>query len=246
MKRMLIFAKRNLKEMVRDPMNMGFGIGFPLILILLLSLIQSNIPVEMFQIEHLAPGVAVFGLSFVSLFSGMLIARDRTESFLMRLFSAPMTAMDFILGYILPLIPLAVAQSAVCLITAMCLGMPPSLNMLAMLMTLLPAAMLFISIGMLCGSVMTDKQVGSVCGAILTNLSAWLSGVWFSLDLVGGALKAVANALPFVHAVNAARAAAAGNFAGIWVDIAWVCGYALALTALAVWAFRRQMRAGKA
>ena len=84
--KMLSFASRNSKEILRDRLNLAFGIGFPIVLLLLLSLIQSNIPVELFAIEKLSPGVAVFGLSFISLFSGMVIARDRTRSFMLRLF----------------------------------------------------------------------------------------------------------------------------------------------------------------
>ena len=104
--RMLTFAKRNVKEITRDPLTVIFGLGFPLILILLLSLIQANIPVPLFEIEHLAPGVTVFGLSFMTLFSATLIAKDRQSSFLQRLYTTPMSALDFILGYTLPIIPL--------------------------------------------------------------------------------------------------------------------------------------------
>ena len=71
---MLSFAKRNLKEMMRDPLNLSFLFGFPVVLLLLLSAIQANIPVSMFEIAHLAPGVAVFGLAFLTLFSATLIS----------------------------------------------------------------------------------------------------------------------------------------------------------------------------
>ena len=80
--KMLSFAKRNLKEIIRDPLTIIFGLGFPLILILLLSAIQANIPVPLFEIQHLAPGITVFGLSFMSLFSATLIAKDRSSSLL--------------------------------------------------------------------------------------------------------------------------------------------------------------------
>lgn len=128
--KMLSFASRNSKEILRDRLNLAFGIGFPIVLLLLLSLIQSNIPVELFAIEKLSPGVAVFGLSFISLFSGMVIARDRTSSFMLRLFASPMTAADFILGYTLPLLPMAAAQMAVCYAAALLLGLGFSFNIL--------------------------------------------------------------------------------------------------------------------
>ena len=237
------FASRNVKEILRDPLNLAFGLGFPLAILLLLTAIQANVPVEIFAIEHLTPGIAVFGLSFISLFAGTLIARDRSTSFLMRLFASPLCARDFILGYTLPLIPMAAAQSAVCFCAAMLLGLKPSIHLLMAMVVMLPAALLFIGIGLLCGSILNDKQVGGICGALLTNLSAWLSGTWFDLKLVGGTFKAVADALPFAHAVDAARAAAAGDFGSIFPDLWWVIGYAIVVLTAAVLVFRRKMSA---
>ncbi len=239
--KMRIFASRNTKEILRDPLNLSFGIGFPVVLILLLSAIQGNIPVSLFEIDKLTPGIAVFGLSFVSLFSGMLIAKDRTESFMMRLLTSPMRASDFILGYTLPLIPLAIAQSAICFIVAFALGLKVSANLLVALLVLLPAAVLFIGIGLLCGTIFNDKQVGGICGAILTNVSAWLSGTWFDLNLVGGAFKTIAYLLPFAHAVDAAKAAVAGDYANIFPHLWWVIGYAAVITLIAVFVFKRKM-----
>ena len=64
--RTMTFAKRCGKEILRDPLNLFFGLGFPLVVLLLLSAIQANIPVSMFEIQHLAPGIAVFGLAFLT------------------------------------------------------------------------------------------------------------------------------------------------------------------------------------
>jgi ABC-2 type transport system permease protein len=183
---MLTFAKRCAKEIVRDPINLCFGLGFPLVLLYLLSALQSNIPVPLFEIEHLAPGVAVFGLSFMTLFSATLVAKDRTSSLLQRLYTTPMKPLDFILGYILPLLPISLMQSAICYLVAFFLGLAPSVNILLALVFILPISLLFVALGLLFGSILNDKAVGGICGALLTNLSAWLSGIWFDLELVGG------------------------------------------------------------
>lgn len=240
--KMLAFASRNRKEILRDPLNLAFGIGFPLVLLVLLSAIQSHVPVSLFKIQSLAPGIAVFGLSFVSLFSGMLIAKDRSTSFLTRLFASPLSASDFILGYTLPLLPMAIIQVAICFIASFLLGLPININILITLIVMIPAAILFIAIGLLAGSLLTDKQVGGVCGALLTNLTAWLSGTWFDLNLVGGAFKAIADALPFVHAVEAGKAAIAGNYVSIFPHLWWVIVYAAVILLLAIFAFNKKMR----
>ena len=240
--KMLTFANRNIKEIVRDPLTVGFGLGFPLVLILMLSASQANIPVALFEIAHLAPGITVFGLSFMTLFSATLISRDRGSSLLQRLYTTPLSPVDFILGYTLPIIPVSVAQSIVCYLVAFALGLDVTVNVLFAILFIIPISILFISLGLLFGSILTDKQVGGICGALLTNLSAWLSGTWFDLELVGGAFKKIAYALPFVHAVELERAVLSGNFAGIFPHLWWVLGYALCAIGAAVLLFLKQMK----
>ena len=239
---MLTFAKRNTKEILRDPLNLLFGLGFPLVLILLLSAIQANIPVELFEIQHLTPGITVFGLSFMTLFSATIIAKDRSSSLLQRLYTTPLTPFDFILGYTLPIIPIAVAQCVICYIASIILGLRITVNILYAVIFIIPVSILYIALGLLCGSVFTDKQVGGICGALLTNLTAWLSGIWFDLELVGGVFKKIAYALPFVHAVEIERALLKGDFADIISHILWVLGYAITLLILAILLFLRQMK----
>ena len=240
--RMLTFAGRNTKEILRDPLNLAFGLGFPLVLILLLSAIQANIPVKLFEIQHLTPGITIFGLSFMTLFSATIIAKDRGSSLLQRLYTTPLTSVDFILGYTLPSIPIAIAQSVICYIAAIILGIDITINIIYAVIFIIPVSILYIALGILCGSVMNDKQVGGICGALLTNLSAWLSGIWFGLDLVGGAFKNVSYLLPFAHAVDMERAILAGNFVDIFPHLWWVLGYAVVLLFLAVLLFLRQMK----
>ncbi len=239
--RMLAFAKRNFKEIIRDPLNLSFLFGFPIVLLLLLSAIQANIPVSLFEIQSLAPGVAVFGLAFMTLFSATLIAKDRQSSFMHRLYTTPMTSLDFILGYTLPLIPIALIEGVACFVFSLILGLDFTVNILLSLLFLMPIALLYIGLGLLCGSVFNDKQVGGICGALLTNLSAWLSGIWFDLDLVGGAFKKIAYLLPFVHAVEMERAVILGNLGDSLVHLLWVSGYALCITGGAVLLFLRRM-----
>lgn len=240
--RMLAFFKRTAKEILRDPLNIAFGIGFPLVILLLLSAIQASIPVSLFEIEALTPGISVFGLSFMTLFSAMLIAKDRSSAFLQRLYTTPLTAGDYILGYALPVIPMAVAQSILCYIAALFLGLKITVHILWAVLSVLPIGVFFIGLGLLCGSIFNDKQVGGICGALLTNLAAWLSGTWFDLDLVGGLFKRIAYALPFVHAVELQRAVLRGDFGGVFPHLWWVLGYAGVTFIISILVFTQKMR----
>ena len=239
--RMVTFAKRCAKEMLRDPVNLSFGLGFPLVLLVLLSAIQANIPVPLFEINTLTPGITVFGLSFITLFSATLISKDRESAFLQRLYTTPLRASDFILGYMLPLLPLALGQAFVCYLFAITLGLDFDINVLYAVIGAIPMAVFNIALGLLCGSILGVKQVGGVCGALLTNLSAWFSGVWFDLNLVGGAFRKIANILPFVHAAELEKALFSGNFDVASEHILPVIIYAVLTTAVAVACFLRQM-----
>ena len=128
--KMLTFANRNAKEIIRDPLTLCFGLGFPIVLILLLSAIQANIPVSMFEIDYLTPGITVFGLSFMTLFSATLVSKDRESALLQRLYTTPLTAVDFILGYMLPLLPIALGQTLICYLVAIPLGLALSVNII--------------------------------------------------------------------------------------------------------------------
>lgn len=240
--KMLTFAGRNTKEILRDPLNLAFGLGFPLVLILLLSAIQANIPVPLFEIGHLTPGITVFGLSFMTLFSATTIAKDRGSSLLQRLYTTPLSPLDFILGYTLPILPIAAVQCAVCYLAALFLGLPLTVHILCAILMILPVSVLYIALGLLFGSILTDKQAGGICGALLTNLSAWLSGIWFDLNLVGGIFRDIAYALPFVHAVELERAVLSGNYANMFPHLWWILAYAASAMIAAVLLFLRQMK----
>lgn len=240
--RMFTFAKRCAKEILRDPLNLMFGLGFPIVLLLLLSAIQANVPVKLFEIESLSPGITVFGLSFLTLFSATLIAKDRESSLLQRLYTTPLKPSDYILGYMLPIIPIAITQSVICYLIAIALGLQAAINIIYAILMIVPIAVFYVALGLLCGSVFNVKQVGGICGALLTNLSAWLSGVWFDLELVGGTFGKIANVLPFVHAVELERAMIKGNFSESLSHIYIVLGYAIVIMVGAILLFLRQAK----
>lgn len=240
--RLWSFSTRTAKEICRDPLTVAFGLGFPVILLLLLSAIQANVPVSLFELKSLTPGITVFGLAFITLFSATLIAKDRESAFLQRLYTTPLTAPEFILGYALPILPIALLQGVICYLVAAVLGLKITLQAVLTVLLLLPSAVFFIALGLLCGSIFSVKQVGGICGALLTNLTAWLSGVWFDLNMVGGAFKRVAEVLPFVHAVELERAVLSNNLAGVFPHLWWVLGYAALTGFLAVWAFLHRMK----
>ncbi len=236
------FSSRTFKEIIRDPINLFFGLIFPTILILLLEKIGKNAPVSAFKAEELIPGMTVFGLSFMTLFASLLISKDRESSFLQRLYTTPLRAIDFILGYALPFVPMAVIQSLVCYLLGIFLGIDANINIIFALLAVVPISLYFIFLGLICGSIFNSRQVGGICGALLTNLTAWFSGIWFDINLVGKGFSKIANLLPYTHAVELERLIYNGNFTNISQHIFWIIFYIIISALLAIIVFIRQMK----
>src|SRR5690625_633530 len=237
------FATRNRKEILRDPLSIVFGIGFPLVILILLSFLQKSLPgmSDIFAIENFVPGIAVFGLTFISLFSGMLISGDRSSSYLMRLFTSPLSGIDYIIGYSYPLLPMAILQSAICFLTGVILGMPVSVNILFSIVALIHVAVLFISIGLMMGSVLSQKQMNRA-GVILTNSVGSLSGIMIPLNTIGGTFQTICNLLPFVHAVDLVQSVLSDNNSEVFQHLWGVLVYTAVIFILAVIFFKKKMK----
>lgn len=240
--RMLTFSIRNAKEICRDPLTVSFSLGFPLVVLFLLSAIQANIPVPLFEINSLTPGITIFGLSFMTLFSAMLVSKDRETALLQRLYTTPLTPTDYILGYIIPILPIALAQAIITYVFSIFLGFKVTIGLLYAVLFIIPISVFFIGMGLFFGSILNVKAVGGICGALFTNLAAWFSGIWFDVNLVGGAFKAIADCLPFIHAVEIERALVIGNIEGIFPHIWWIIGYAFLSIFVSIGMFLRQMK----
>ena len=238
----LVFSKRCAKEILRDPLNLIFGLAFPVILILILTVIQKNIPVSIFEIDSLAPGMIVFSFAFIALFSSLLISKDRESTFLQRLFASPMKATDFILGYTLPLVLIALLQAVICFLTGVILGLKINVNIIYAIIAAIPMAVFNISFGLMCGSVLSSKAAGGLCGALFSNLAAFLSGIWLDLKLIGGAFEKFAKCLPFYNAVEVEKAVYMGRFSDVKTEFIIVCAYAAVTLVISIFVFLKQMK----
>lgn len=218
--RSMVFAKRTAKEILRDPLSYIFCLGFPILMLVIMTIVNKSIPaqadMDLFEIEKLAPGMAYFGLSFIMIFTATELAGDRSGALLMRLHASPMKSHDFIVGYTLPMIVISVAQImvtyAAVLVISVIAGIEISpVSLLASVPVLIPSAVLFIAVGLLFGTVFSEKTAPGACSIIVT-VSGMLGAVWMPVDSMGGAILSAAKALPFYHGVRAARLAVSGNY----------------------------------
>lgn len=250
MPKIKVFAVRNAKEILRDPLSYIFALGFPVVMLIIMTAVNSSIPeeagLEIFELRNLAPGVALFGFTFVMLFTSILMAKDRCGRFLGRLYAAPMRPSQFIIGYIAPILALGVLQCLITYAAALIIGFITGENlsiggMVLSIILLIPCLLMFISLGLLLGGIFNDKAAPGIC-SILITVATILGGVWMDIKSVGGGLFKVADILPFFPAVELARGAVNGSSDGTMVYFIITLVYGLAALIGAVAIFRKNMR----
>lgn len=252
MKNTTVFAKRNLLEVFRDPLSWIFCIAFPIVMLVIMSIVNSAIPKEgmtLFRIDNLAGGIAIFGQMFVMLFTAIAVAKDRSGAFLTRLYSSPMKSSNFVFGYILPMLLTAVIQVIVSLIAAVVISFISDyeLSVLGLLFTVvavIPSALMFSAIGFLFGALFNEKAAPGIC-SIIISLGAMVGGIWFDVEGVGGFMYKIGRCLPFLYATKLARAAITLDFGvkEFLIPLGVVVFAAIVLTVLASVVFNSKMRA---
>ncbi len=237
--RMLNFAKRNFKELIRDPLSLIFEIILPIFLLFIFQ--QINIPGEVYKLENFTPGIIVFGFSFITLFTATLVSKDRTSSLLIRLGTSPMKSHDYILGYIISLIPIIIVQDILFFVTAIILGFGFSVNMIFTILISLIVSIMFISLGILIGSLVSEKATGGI-GSIVVQLVCFTSGMYFSKDLIGNVFAKVCEVLPFESCLNIVKGVLNNNFDIISTqNIIVFTLYTIGVLVLSIVAFKKKM-----
>jgi len=235
-------AKRNFKEMLRDPISTGLELGIPAGFLVIFWALGRSLGDESFlTTTMLVPGIAVFGFAFLLMFSAMMLSRDREGALLSRLLTAPLKPRDFILSYSLPYIPMVVLQIALCFGIGALLGLETPGNAGLAFLALLVMGICCVELGMILGLLFNVNQASGV-GSVIITLVALLGGIWIDIEAIGGVFYGIGNALPFAHAIDAARDAMIGaGFSSIATDFYWVLGYTVVFFALGTFLFRWRM-----
>ncbi len=237
--RMLNFAKRNFKELVRDPLSLIFEIALPIFLLFIFQ--QFNLPDSVFKIENFTPGIILFGFSFITLFTASLISKDRSSSLLIRLGTSPMKSSDYILGYILSLMPIIIIQNILFFIVAILLGLSININILFTILISILISILFITLGILIGSLVSEKASGGV-GSVIVQLVCFTSGMYFPKEMVGKVFSTICSLLPFEGALNIIRSALNNKLSDITInDILVFIIYTAVVIILSIIVFKKKM-----
>lgn len=247
------FTIRNIKEISRDPLSYIFCLGFPIVMLIIMTLVNESIPPEanmtVFRTDKLAGGIAVFGQTFTMLFTALNVSKDRSGAFLVRMYASPMKSSDFICGYILPMLIISAVQTAlsftVSLIISLINGTDINpLGLLTALITLIPSSVMFIGFGLLFGTVFNEKSAPGLC-AVIISIGSFLGGIWFDTEATGGVMLKICKALPFYYCTKTARSSIALSFGFdefiLPLIITVICG--LIMSVLSSVVFRSKMKA---
>ena len=237
--RILNFAKRNFKEIIRDPLSIIFSVLLPLILLFVFK--QINIPSESYELHNFTPGIIVFGFSFITLFTAMLISKDRTTSLLVRLGISPMKPIEYILGYMLSINPIIIIQNTLFFILAIILGLSFSINIIWAILISIVIAILFIAIGIIIGSLFSEKASSGI-SSIIVQLVCFTSGMYFPRELLGDVFSKICEFLPFESCVTIIKGIMNNNLEIISArNIVVFCTYTIAILVISVIVFKKKM-----
>lgn len=248
-----VFASRNLKELMRDPLSYVFCLGFPIVMLLIMSIVNDSIPAEVnmtiFNINNLSAGVAVFGFTFIMLFMALQVSKDMSGAFLTRLYVSPMKAADYVIGYTIPMLFTAIVQCVITLAVSYGISIYVDdvlepLNLLYTVIVFIPSEIMFLGFGLLFGSMFNDKAAPGLCSIIIT-LASMLGGIWMDVDGLGGTLAKVCKVLPFYHCVKSGVCAVNGVFEKMLPHIAVIGAWAVGVYLVAILAFAKKMKRDK-
>lgn len=237
--RALNFAKRNLKEIIRDPLSIIFAVLLPLFLLFIFQ--QFEIPSEAYSLQNFAPGTVVFGFSFVTLFTAVLVAKDRGTALIMRLCAGPMKIKDYILGYTLSVLPMVLLQNILFFTAAVLLGLKVSVNILLAVLVSIPISVIFIMLGILIGSVTTEKSASGV-SSVIVQLVAFTSGMYFSGDMIGDAFSVVCKILPFANCLDIVKGVLNRSYENLLLPIVIVAAYIVVLSVFTSILFAKKLK----
>ena len=219
MKSLLKMTWMEAKLFLREPMSAFFTLVFPLIYLFMYGFISGNEPTPMYggqrTIEAAIPSLTAVIISMTGLMSTTItMATYREKGILRRLRTTPVS-------------PLVVLGAQVIVVFVMtCLGMLLLVaagmlvyhvrfegNAFSLLGGFLLCSLSFFGIGFILASIMPTVRTAWVAAMVLLYPMLFLSGAFFSVDLLPAAIQKISAFMPLTYVVNLLR--------GLWIGQPW-------------------------
>lgn len=234
----LSFSKRCFKEIIRDPISIIFAIILPLFLLFIFT--QINIPSPNYQINNLTPGIIIFSYSFITMFTATLVAKDRSTLLLIRLGISPMKTISYILGYVLAIMPIVIIQNLSIYLLGLILNLNFSVRIIYAILLSLPISFLFIGLGIIIGSLVSDKAAAGV-SSIVVQVVSFTSEMYFDASMLSKGFSKFCDVLPFASCVDILKALISNTYDNFVLDIIKVFCYTIIVLTIACIIFKRKL-----
>ena len=235
--RIITFAKRNYKEIIRDPISLIFSCLLPLFLLFIFQ--QFKIPNQVYLLNNFTPGIILFSFSFITLFTATLVAKDRETSLLIRLRVSPMKALEYILGYMLAVIPIVIIQNILFFTLAIIMGLAFSIEVILTILVSIFVSLFFIFLGIIIGSITTVKGASGISSGVV-QIVCFTSGMYFDSSMVGDGFAKICEYLPFEPALNIIKGILNNSLIDI-KDIVIFTIYTIIVLVIAINVFKKKM-----
>lgn len=195
-------------------------------------------------IDSFAPGVIALAVLMVStIFSVILIVREKTGGMLERLFATPLAPLELVLGQAAALSLVAVAQSIVILATALVLfQIQVAGNVVLVFAVILLFAVGNQGLGMVASAAARNELQAIQFIPLVLFPSILLGGIFYPLEAIPGGLRLLSYAVPTTYAADAMRSVMLRGWGvgDVALDVAALGVYALVTLLAATVLIRRQ------
>ena len=152
-----------------------------------------------------------------------------------------MKTKDYILGYILSVLPVVLLQNVLFFAVALPLGLTFDINILLAIIVAMPISVLFIILGILIGCITTEKSASGV-SSIVVQLVAFTSGMYFSSDMIGKGFDIVCKVLPFSHCLTVIKDVLQASYKDAFTSSVAVILYIVTFGLLTSMLFRKKLK----
>lgn len=231
---------RNLHLVYTNWLPLTISLAVPIALVIIFESIYGTIPYSLFTAQSLAPGVVVFSLSYLTLFSAYLISKDVEDGFLNHL--KDLSVFTIIRSYQIPFLLVGFFQMTVTLITGAFLGGIYHQIIESTVFYMLFAS-LMVSVGLIIG-LNFNPAISMTIGSVFTLVDALFCGAWLDVNMLGSLFKTLAYYLPFANGVDISRAMLKGVSINLYyTQLSELIFYFIILTLLLVISLRLKRNA---
>ncbi len=203
-----------------------------------------SVEAEVTQMDFVAPGIIIFGLLILVPTSARLMVKDKEAGYMSRLLTTPTRPWEFISGYSLALVVIAIVQIIIFIMLGVAFGMNIVGNIFLAFLVYFVAGLCSIGIGMVVAALSkSENQAEPLCWLIAMPLAV-LSGVWFPQEIMPDFIQVLGDIFPFSHAVSASRMIIirGADFGAVSSSIIFITAWAAGAFMLGIALFRHKMK----